>query len=859
MKNWKHIFAVTTALCICAASIPITETSFSESFLLTVSASEADTSGTCGENLTWTFDESTGTLTISGTGEMAYMSTPVTGKTESTSPRVPSFWSFGNEKINSVIIENGVTNIVYSAFNGCYNLTSITIPKSMLTIEMDAFTGCSALSSVTIPESVTNIELSAFDGCSSLNAIVLYNPDCDIYDDSTTFPENTAIFGYIGSTAQEYAEKYNREFVALDTEESDDSDTVVQERNISLKIGSGDENGFFTCNADVTECIISDTSVVRVTDTKSQTVYGVTVPATATIIGLKNGTTDVRFTLANGEIYLFHVTVGTGSATQETESETETETAETTPVSYSFLEGGDNWSFSNNRTNFGNKYYLKDKDYQKLLTGLSHTEKETIYKAIRERIWEGSCYGMAVTSILAANGIINPSDYEKNANFLHDIPSATDDVKSLINYYYMLQKTNVISALVRQAQYESESEKLQKLISCLEDNSPTLLSFTGKLYDSDKIFGGHAVVAYGIDYGRYSFDGKSYNGKILIYDNAKIDYDAAYCLYFNSHDWSWTIPYYQLGSATGAVLGMITDDVDVLNYHGCAGTNTNAVSPETYIAQLNANTLNTNYSLHKAVYADGNWMNAAVGEDDIRQFASLGENGENCDILFALKDTESGYVMQRTDKAGLLNLSMEYENSLLNISADSAKEAYFSPAGCISVDGQNTDYEMQIVLNEGSLVTDWYSFSVKGRNIDNAKLEKAENGYILTASNLKSIQSEAYNDDTFTDLNFSSDDTSVLLYEIDENTIGVKEDTDNDGIYDTLIAQTPAFMMGDTNRDGKISILDVIFLNRAVLGKDSLNIIQAQTADINQNNVRDSSDSLMILKYIVGLISSLTD
>ena len=30
----------------------------------------AATSGTCGENLTWTFDESTGELVISGTGEM---------------------------------------------------------------------------------------------------------------------------------------------------------------------------------------------------------------------------------------------------------------------------------------------------------------------------------------------------------------------------------------------------------------------------------------------------------------------------------------------------------------------------------------------------------------------------------------------------------------------------------------------------------------------------------------------------------------------------------------------------------------------------------------------------------------------
>ena len=38
--------------------------------VLTVSASAAETSGTCGDNVMWTFDDTTGTLTISGEGKM---------------------------------------------------------------------------------------------------------------------------------------------------------------------------------------------------------------------------------------------------------------------------------------------------------------------------------------------------------------------------------------------------------------------------------------------------------------------------------------------------------------------------------------------------------------------------------------------------------------------------------------------------------------------------------------------------------------------------------------------------------------------------------------------------------------------
>ncbi len=58
---------------------------------------------------------------------------------------------------------------------------------------------------------------------------------------------------------------------------------------------------------------------------------------------------------------------------------------------------------------------------------------------------------------------------------------------------------------------------------------------------------------------------------------------------------------------------------------------------------------------------------------------------------------------------------------------------------------------------------------------------------------------------------------------------------------------------GDLNLDDKLNILDVIILNKAILGKEKLNSAQELAADANKDEKIDASDSLTIMKMIVGL------
>ena len=120
--------------------------------------------------------------------------------------------------LTSITIPDSVTSIGGAAFHDCTSLTSITIPDSVTSIGDFAFYYCSSLESITIPDSVTSIGDYAFYNCSSLESITILNPDCEIYDSKYTIDENATIYGYEGSTAEAYAEKYGREFVALDKE-----------------------------------------------------------------------------------------------------------------------------------------------------------------------------------------------------------------------------------------------------------------------------------------------------------------------------------------------------------------------------------------------------------------------------------------------------------------------------------------------------------------------------------------------------------------------------------------------------------------------------------------------------------------
>ena len=75
------------------------------------------------------------------------------------------------DKLTSIVIPDGVTNIGFGAFQVCYNLTSVVIPDSVIIIDQAAFWNCSSITNIVIPANVTSISNEAFNYCDSLESI----------------------------------------------------------------------------------------------------------------------------------------------------------------------------------------------------------------------------------------------------------------------------------------------------------------------------------------------------------------------------------------------------------------------------------------------------------------------------------------------------------------------------------------------------------------------------------------------------------------------------------------------------------------------------------------------------------------
>ena len=136
---------------------------------INVSAAEIESTGQCGENAYWSFDESTGTLTISGTGKIddAVFYDEETGEMlidENTGDPVWNMpWYDFKNQIYTLVIEEGITEIGAFAFYSFYFLTEVDFPLTLEVVGCAAFCDCIRLEELDFPDSVHTLYVSNYN------------------------------------------------------------------------------------------------------------------------------------------------------------------------------------------------------------------------------------------------------------------------------------------------------------------------------------------------------------------------------------------------------------------------------------------------------------------------------------------------------------------------------------------------------------------------------------------------------------------------------------------------------------------------------------------------------------------------
>lgn len=134
-----------------------TEYTFNVSMNITVLELPA-TSGKCGDNMTWSFDTTTDTLTISGTGDMYTTAETIDDYWNGERNYEPGWWKL---PVRHVIVEEGVeslSNFAFATDNSYYTIhEAIQLPTTLKAIPEYGFLFSTAMTTLVIPEGVTSL------------------------------------------------------------------------------------------------------------------------------------------------------------------------------------------------------------------------------------------------------------------------------------------------------------------------------------------------------------------------------------------------------------------------------------------------------------------------------------------------------------------------------------------------------------------------------------------------------------------------------------------------------------------------------------------------------------------------------
>ncbi|MDO5391637.1 MAG: hypothetical protein Q4F24_11195, partial [Eubacteriales bacterium] len=289
-------------------------------------------------------------------------------------------------------------------------------------------------------------------------------------------------------------------------------------------------------------------------------------------------------------------------------------------------------------------------------------------------------------------------------------------------------------------------------------------------------------MAYASESGSWTYDGETYDHRILIYDSNAANgknipvlnpiWNEDYCLYFNEGTNEWIIPAY----AT-----YIDDDTKEI-FPCMTSTNSNAslYNACNELDKLDIKNYNAGFYNYVAELRCQN-ETAMRLENGTKQYVIMGNSGSadglttyyeaetisnrsNPGTLHVIlpDDSEEYVISTLSGNAEELDFNIMYKDKFISIAASSADGAQFSPNGVLKLIGNEEDFKIIIAddeISDGKF--DTYTFT--GGNTGDITVNVTNEEVFAEGENLRGLKIEASEKDIITTLEIENDSSDVRI------------------------------------------------------------------------------------------------
>ncbi len=329
----------------------------------------------------------------------------------------------------------------------------------------------------------------------------------------------------------------------------------------------------------------------------------------------------------------------------------------------------------------------------------------------------------------------------------------------------------------------------------------------------------HMILGYDVEMGNYFVNGNNYKYKISVYDPNKLietylyiteNYSNWYYEHMNqvSNDNNMQI-FKSQNNKEYKMLYLVLSDERLINIK----------NPETYennniLTEYTHDTFSSNLENISGLETPNNYYEIhgynINRNDEINIVPTIGvtsDNENNSSATITLPPNQPYYKIDPS--WGKIDSSLKIGDYYYIVKSDSADSATGYRSGELNLINKSGEYRLGITANNPIKNLPWCTIRISGNGKTASTLKVVSDGMVMISDNINGIQAEASNIDmliynTPLTATFSTDYPSVKFMAVDDDTLGVYVDTDSDGTYETIIADSDGTQYGDSNENPEL-------------------------------------------------------